>query len=262
MQLAGRMEREGWRQDTAVNLVVILFVINAIGGVVAPSIYCSYRTRLVEENEHALIPNGKHFATTSAVHPWPREGGEVMNISRAVRACCGILAVGVCGFGVVRAQKKAHVDRPIIEARAEDVSKIEGIVTASYETISGGVGVPRQWGRDRTLFDPNSRSVAVGVNPKTKAVTTHGSTEQEFADESDASLVKDGFTERELKHVIKRFGNVATVLSSYEGTVASGKVITRGVNIFQLYFDGKRWWILSMVWDEERPDNPIPAELQ
>jgi hypothetical protein len=26
-------------------------------------------------------------------------------------------------------------------------------------------------------------------------------------------------------------------------------VITRGVNIFQLYFDGKRWWILSMVWD-------------
>jgi hypothetical protein len=56
---------------------------------------------------------------------------------------------------------------------------------------------------------------------------------------------------------------VATVLSSYEGTVAStGKVATRGVNIFQLYFDGKRWWILSMVWDEERPDNPLPPELQ
>jgi hypothetical protein len=103
--------------------------------------------------------------------------------------------------------------------------------------------------------------VAVGVNAKTGAVTTRGSTEQEFADEADASMTKDGFTERELKHVIKRFGNVATVLSSYEGTVASGKVITRGVNIFQLYFDGKRWWILSMVWDEERPGNPIPKEL-
>jgi hypothetical protein len=22
-----------------------------------------------------------------------------------------------------------------------------------------------------------------------------------------------------------------------------------------------RWWILSVVWEEERPDNPIPAEL-
>jgi hypothetical protein len=166
-----------------------------------------------------------------------------MNIGRAFKLGCGILAVAVCGLGVTRAQKKVHVDRPIIEARAEDVSTIEGIVKASYETISGGAGVARQWGRDRTLFDPNSRSVAVAVavDAKTGAVKTHGTTEQEFADEADASIVKDGFTERELKHVIKRFGNLATVLSSYEGAVASGKVITRGVNIFQLYFDGKRW---------------------
>ncbi len=52
------------------------------------------------------------------------------------------------------------------------------------------------------------------------------------------------------------------MLSSYEGKNAStGKVITRGVNIFQLYFDGKRWWILSMVWDQETPANPIPPDL-
>jgi len=175
---------------------------------------------------------------------------------------CGVLTMVAIGFGMVRAQKKVHVDRPIVEARAEDVSTIEGIVKASYETISGGVGVARQWGRDRTLFDPNSRSVAVAVDVKTGSVKTHGMTEQEYADEEDASIVKNGFTERELKHVIHRFGNVATVLSSYEGGDASGKSKTRGVNIFQLYFDGKRWWILSMVWDEERPGNPIPPELQ
>jgi len=159
-------------------------------------------------------------------------------------------------------EKKVHVDRPITPARPEDVSSIEGIVKASYETISGGVGVPRQWGRDRTLFDPNSRSVAIHVDAKTGAIKTESMTEQEYADRSDASTVKTGFTERELKHVIHRFGNVATVLSSYEGTTADGKNKERGINIFQLYFDGKRWWILSMVWDEERPDNPIPAELQ
>ncbi len=183
-----------------------------------------------------------------------------MKIGSVTLVGCGILAVGASGIGIVHAQKKVHVDRPIIEARAEDVSTIEGIVTASYETISGGVGVPRQWGRDRTLFDPNSRSVAIHVDMKTGTIKTESMTEQDFADRSDASLVKDGFTERELKHVIKRFGNVATVLSSYEGS-ASGKRIERGVNIFQLYFDGKRWWILSMVWDTERPDNPIPKEL-
>ena len=173
-----------------------------------------------------------------------------------------VLGLGVPGFGVREAQQKSHVERPVVPARPEDVSTIEGIVKASYETISGGVGVPRDWGRDRTLFDPNSRSVAVAVNPKTGAVRTHGMTEQGFADEEDASSVKNGFTEREVKHVIKRDGNVAPVLSSYEGSDAAGKSKSRGVNIFQLYFDGKRWWILSMVWDEERPGNPIPPELQ
>ena len=67
-----------------------------------------------------------------------------MKTGTMLRLACGILAVGACGFGVVRAQKKVHVDRPIVEARAEDVSTIEGIVKASYETISGGVGVPRE----------------------------------------------------------------------------------------------------------------------
>lgn len=163
---------------------------------------------------------------------------------------------------ILQAQKKVHVDRPVTPARPEDVSTIEGIVKASYETISGGVGVPRQWGRDRTLFDPNSRSVAIHVDAKSGAIKTESMTEQDFADRSDTSIVKNGFTERELKHAIHRFGNVATVLSSYEGTTADGKSKERGINIFQLYFDGKRWWILSMVWDEERPDNPIPPDLQ
>jgi hypothetical protein len=180
---------------------------------------------------------------------------------KTVRLLCALLAIVVSGFAAPQGEKKAHVERPIIPARPEDVSTIEGIVKASYETISGGVGVARDWGRDRTLFDPNSRSVAIHVDAKTGAIKTESMTEQDFADRSDASLVKGGFTESEIKHVIKRYGNVATVLSSYEGS-NNGKVAERGVNIFQLYFDGKRWWILSMVWDEERPDNPIPAELK
>jgi hypothetical protein len=149
-----------------------------------------------------------------------------------------------------------------VEPRSDDVSSIESIVKASYETISGGVGVPRQWGRDETLFDPNVRFVAVQRDPKSGATVATITTHQEFVDAFDESTVKEGFTERELGHKIQRYGNVATVLSSYEGKNAStGKVVTRGVNIFQLYFDGKRWWILSMVWDEETPANPIPPDL-
>ena len=34
----------------------------------------------------------------------------------------------------------------------------------------------------------------------------------------------------------------------------------RGINSIQLVNDGKRWWIASVVWDTEQPDNPIPAQ--
>src|SRR5262249_17165794 len=156
---------------------------------------------------------------------------------------------------------KKHVVVPVMAPRAEDVSSIDGIVKATYETISGGVGVSRQWGRDRTLYVPGIRFVALEPDPKAGALKTHVSTHQEYVDEEDASFVKDGFTERELGRETHRFGNIATVLSSYEGKVASGKVVARGVQIYQLYNDGKRWWIASLEWNEESPANPIPPEL-
>lgn len=181
--------------------------------------------------------------------------------SRWIICATGFIAV-VLG-APAQTKTEAHVNVPIIAAKPEDVDTIEGIVKASYETISGDVGVPRQWGRDRTLFDANVRFVAIETDPKNGVLPPSSFTEQGLADRTDAFMVKEGFTERELAHDIHRFGNVATVLSSYEGKVSStGKVVTRGVNIFQLYYDGKRWWILSMVWDRERPDNPIPPELQ
>src|SRR5690349_9655140 len=147
----------------------------------------------------------------------------------------------VGGFGGGNAMEKPgekrHVDVPTIAARPEDVSTIEGIVKASYETISGGVGMARQWGRDRTLFAPSVRYISLSKN-KTGEVQARTSDYQEYLDESDDFLVKQGFTEVELGRKIERFGNVATVLSSYEGRVQStGKVVTRGVNIFSLYFD-------------------------
>jgi hypothetical protein len=34
----------------------------------------------------------------------------------------------------------------------------------------------------------------------------------------------------------------------------------RGINSFQLFFDGTRWWILTIYWQEETPEHPLPAE--
>ena len=35
----------------------------------------------------------------------------------------------------------------------------------------------------------------------------------------------------------------------------------RGVNSFELLFDGTRYYVLQVYWDTERADNPLPAGL-
>jgi len=33
------------------------------------------------------------------------------------------------------------------------------------------------------------------------------------------------------------------------------------VNLFQLFFDGTRWWVVTIYWEAETPGNPIPPGL-
>src|SRR6266436_1453352 len=35
----------------------------------------------------------------------------------------------------------------------------------------------------------------------------------------------------------------------------------QGGSSIQLFNDGSRWWIISILWDEETPANPLPPEL-
>ena len=157
---------------------------------------------------------------------------------------------------------KQRGEAAVIAARPEDVSSIEAIVKADYECVSGGIGVARQWARDFSLYDPFARSFVPSKDEKTGAPVIWHPTQQEYADESDAQLVRDGFSEHEVAHKIYKYGNVATVFSSYEVSVArTGKLYSRGVNIYQLYYAANRWWISSVSWDAENNINPIPPEL-
>ena len=73
---------------------------------------------------------------------------------------------------------------------------------------------------------------------------------------------KEPFYENAIVNRAQTFGNVAHVFSSYESRHAPGeKPFQCGINSIQLINDGKRWWVLSILWDEERPDNPLPPEF-
>ncbi len=146
-----------------------------------------------------------------------------------------------------------------IAADPKDVSTIDGIIKAFYDTISGPRGRPRQWDRDRTLYMPGVRFLSMSErNGRINAgILTH----QQYVNSTNQGLVSDGFHEREINRVVRRFGNIAHVFSTYEYNNDEKTVKGRGVNSIGLYWDGTRWWISFAGWDEERPNNQIPTEF-
>jgi hypothetical protein len=178
-----------------------------------------------------------------------------------------ILAAGAAALFAVpepaggqQAKGPAHVEVPAAAPEPADVGSIDGMIRAYYDVITGPPGQPRQWSRDRTLYIPDMRFVAVEVDAKGRPeprIMSH----QQFVDNSNASMVAKGFDEREIHRVTQRFGNIAHVFSTYQTREKpGGPVLARGINSIELFWDGKRWWIASAIWDEERPDSPIPKE--
>ncbi len=76
----------------------------------------------------------------------------------------------------------------------------------------------------------------------------------EYIDSTETILADVEFSEFEIKHEARIFGNVAQVASVYESTFKTGteEIHGRGVNFFNLIYDGSTWLIMSIVWDNER----------
>mgnify|MGYP006381160365 FL=1 len=147
-------------------------------------------------------------------------------------------------------------------ARAADVGSIDSIITTLYAVISGPVGAPRQWDRFHSLMHPQARLIPTGCD-STGACRTRIMTPAEYQQRADSLLVAVGFTELELKRTTERYGTVAHAFSSYQ-SFRRGETtpFARGINSIQLFWDGQRWWIMSIFWDAERPGNPLPATFE
>jgi hypothetical protein len=145
-------------------------------------------------------------------------------------------------------------------ARAEDVRSIDAILASLYATISGPAG-PRDWDRLRGLCLPGARLIPCRRAAE-GTVTARVLSVEEFIKTSEPALRQRGFFEREIHRRVERFGAVAHVFSTYESRHAAGDAepFARGINSIQLFHDGARWWIVTIFWDAERPDQPIPAD--
>ena len=144
--------------------------------------------------------------------------------------------------------------------KPDDIKSLDAIMRAAYASISGPAG-PRDWDRFRSLFLPQARFTQVGKNPDGSTFIISWN-EEEFIRDAGLIFSKDPFYENGLVNLPQSYGGMTQVFSSYESKrTPDGKPFERGVNSFQVLNDGKRWWIVSIFWDSERPDNPLPAKM-
>jgi hypothetical protein len=148
-------------------------------------------------------------------------------------------------------------------ANPADVASIDVIITAAYDSISGPPG-KRDWNRERSLFIPGARLIPTAENAGESNLGGEIAPQildiDGFIARVGDYIEKNGFFEKEIARRTEQFGQIAHVWSTYESRHKGDdpKPFMRGVNSIQLFHDGSRWWIVTIYWQHESPEQPIP----
>ena len=134
-----------------------------------------------------------------------------------------------------------------------DAQHIETVIAAMYASISGPAGAPRDWARFRFLQRPDAVSLRTVIDADGRVRAEVFGVES-YIENVEPFFAANDFYEMEIANRIERFGHIAHVWSLYEARPAPGSptLLKRGANSIQLFNDGKRWWVVSTIWDNER----------
>jgi hypothetical protein len=147
---------------------------------------------------------------------------------------------------------------------SDDASSIDAIINAAYDVISGPAGKPRDWERERALFFPGARVIPTA----SKAGDNESRLEPQLLDVEgyiarvEPFFRESGFYETEVARRTEEFGQIAHVWSTYESRHSpdESEPFMRGINSFQLFNDGARWWIINIFWQHESSAHRIPEK--
>ncbi len=138
-----------------------------------------------------------------------------------------------------------------------DLTTLDGLVAELYGVISGPAG-ERDWARFRALFVPGAILMNAGPRPDSMPAPSPISP-QGYQDRAGPFFRQNGFYESEIARTTHRYGNVAQIWTTYESRNAvDAEPFSRGINSVVAVRHAGRWWIASIIWDSERPGNPIP----
>jgi len=153
-----------------------------------------------------------------------------------------------------------------LQADPADVASPEALVSAAYDAISRAPGEPSDWDRFRSLHLPDAVLVPAieqtGGDFRPMSVDEFIAWAEAWQQETApiGSDADEGFFEREVHAVTARYGDIAHVMSTYAAGVPGAEPRPAGVNSMQLVFDGRRWWMVSVIWDEIPGAGPIPQK--
>jgi hypothetical protein len=153
-------------------------------------------------------------------------------------------------------------------ASVTDHATVDTAIEALYGSVSHGPDAEPDWKRMRNLF----LNVGMLIPPKRPqedmfTVLDVDGFEERVRKGAAAAKAKGeptAFFEKEVARKTDCFGNVCQVFSTYEArrSPTDEKPFARGINSIQLVRDDDGWHVASVVWDTERPDNPIPPAYQ
>jgi hypothetical protein len=147
-------------------------------------------------------------------------------------------------------------------AKPADVASPDSIIAACYQVISGPAGMQRDWDRFRSLLWPGARLIPTGRKKEGGGFAARVYTPDEYIARTTPYFEKEGFYEAQAAQRTERYGNIVQVFSTYESRHDPKEApFTRGINSFQLFFDGTRWWVVTVFWQAESAEYPIPKEF-
>ena len=145
-------------------------------------------------------------------------------------------------------------------ANPGDVASIDAIVRTAYDVISGSSGEKRDWDRERSLFYPGARLIPTAKPGANDGLAPQMLDVEGFIARVEQYVTESGFFEKEIARRTEQFGRIAHVWSTYESrhNADDPKPFMRGINSIQLFYDGTRWWIVSIYWQHESPEHQVP----
>ena len=151
---------------------------------------------------------------------------------------------------------------PPHDAKPADVASPDAILAAAYDVISGPAGQERDWDRMRSLFYPGAQLIRTAVK-KEGGLTATFLTPEDYIVRAGSYFKNNSFFEREVARRSERWSSLMQVFSTYESRHDPKDAVpfARGINSFQLFFDGTRWWIMTIYWAEETPQTPLLPEF-